>query len=74
MTTTTENAPKGKASNKAPSHIAYQVREGKNGKSNWNRIGAAWMHKDGEGFRVQLDSIPVNGQVELRKNTPKKTG
>jgi len=33
---------------KRPSHIAYQVREGEENKSYFNRIGAAWTHKDGE--------------------------
>lgn len=52
--------------NKRPSHIAYQVREGEDSKSYFNRIGAVWPHKDGEGFNIQLDSIPVDGKVTVR--------
>lgn len=50
---------------KAPTHIAYHVREGKD-KGFWTRIGAAWMHKDQKGFSVQLDCIPVDGRISLR--------
>lgn len=51
---------------KRPSHIAYQVREGEENKSYFNRIGAAWTHKDGEGMSIQLDSLPVDGRVTIR--------
>lgn len=51
---------------KRPSHIAYQVREGEENKSYFNRIGAAWTHKDGEGMTIQLDSLPVDGRVTIR--------
>lgn len=51
---------------KRPTHIAYQVREGEENKSYFNRIGAVWTHKDGEGFNIQLDSVPVDGKVTVR--------
>lgn len=51
---------------KRPSHIAYQVREGEDQKAYFNRIGAAWTHKDGEGFTLQLDSLPVDGRITVR--------
>lgn len=51
---------------KRPSHIAYQVREGKEGQSYFNRVGSAFAHKDGEGFTVALDAVPVDGRITLR--------
>ena len=51
---------------KRPSHIAYQVREGDENKSYFNRIGAVWKHKDGEGFNLELDSFPKDGKVVVR--------
>ena len=48
-----------------PSHIAYQVKDGSQ-KSYWTRIGAAWAHKDGKGFSIQLESIPLDGKVTIR--------
>lgn len=53
-----------------PSHIAYQVREGKDGDAFFNRVGAAFPHKDGEGYNIELDAVPVDGRVTLR--TPKE--
>ncbi len=55
---------------KDPSHIAFQVQEGEEGKSYFNRIGSAFPHKDGEGYNVVLNSTPVDGRVTLR--TPKE--
>ena len=52
-------------SSKSPTHIAYQVREGSQ-KSHWNRIGAAWAHKDGNGFSIQLECVPLDGRISLR--------
>lgn len=45
-----------------PSLIAYQIREAADGKSFWNRIGAAWNNKDG-GFTVQLECLPLDGRI-----------
>lgn len=56
---------------KAPTHIAYQVRDGKD-KGFWTRIGAAWQHKDGKGFNIQLDCMPFDGCISLRVATEKK--
>jgi len=49
-----------------PSHIAYQVRETEEGGAYFNRVGAAFAHKDGDGYSVILDSMPVDGRVTLR--------
>lgn len=52
--------------NRGPSHIAYHVREGEENKSYFNRIGSVWPHKDGEGFNIQLDALPVDGRITIR--------
>jgi len=51
---------------KGPSHIAYHVREGEGQKAYFNRIGAVWQHKDGQGFNMQLDTVPIDGRVIVR--------
>jgi len=63
--TETESKP---ASGKAPGYIAYQVREGTD-KGYFTRIGAAWSNKDGKGFNIQLDSVPLDGRITLRLPT-----
>ncbi len=55
---------------KAPALIAYHVPD--RDKAPWTRIGAAWDHKDGEGFTLQLDLVPVStGRIVLRAGGPK---
>ncbi len=50
-----------------PSHRVYAVT--KNGeRSIWREIGAAWSHKDGDGFNLKLDFLPLNGaEIVIRK-------
>ena len=62
MTATKENI----AAAKAPSHIAYHVRNGNSDKGYWTRIGAAWAHADGNGFNIQIETLPMDGRITLR--------
>ena len=50
---------------KPPAYIAWHV-SGRDEKSYWTRIGAAWDHKDGEGLTLQLETVPMNGRIVLR--------
>ncbi|MCA9281073.1 MAG: hypothetical protein H6812_10635 [Phycisphaeraceae bacterium] len=57
----------------APTHIAYHVRDGREGKKGfWTRIGAAWAHTDGQGFNIQLEVAPLDGRIALRLATENK--
>lgn len=52
---------------KRPSFIAYTVRQGgEDTKAYFNRIGAAFAHKDGEGHDILLYAVPVDGRITLR--------
>jgi len=60
-------------SSKAPSHIVYQVRDRGEGQPGFfTRIGAAWPHKDGQGFNIQLDCVPLDGRITLRVASERK--
>jgi hypothetical protein len=61
MTTTDTQAAKGTK----PTHYAYHISEGSE-KNYWTRIGAVWPHKDGNGFSLQLDCVPLDRKVTLR--------
>ena len=63
------NAPPqdGNAPGRKPDYIAYNVTGGKEGKGYFNKVGAAWQHKDGQGYDLQLESMPVNGRITLRE-------
>ena len=53
---------------KGPDFIAYSVRDRGNDKdAAWNRVGAAWAHRDGKGYDLSLDAMPVDGRVTLRE-------
>jgi hypothetical protein len=49
----------------AVTHIAYKVSNGGE-KSYWTRIGVAFAHKDGNGFNIVLESLPIDGKITLR--------
>jgi hypothetical protein len=45
-------------------NIIVRNREG--GEGYWTRIGAAWAHKNGNGFNIQLETVPLDGRITLR--------
>jgi hypothetical protein len=57
---------------KSPSHIAYHVRDREGHKGYFTRVGVAWAHKDGKGYSVHLESVPVDGRISLRVASEKK--
>ena len=70
MTDTNTNQATG---SKAPSDIAYHVSDREGGKGFFTRIGAAWPHKDGKGFNIQLEVLmPLDSRITLRVETEKK--
>jgi hypothetical protein len=48
--------------------------DGADGKpaSRWTKIGVAFPHKDGTGFNVQLNALPVDGKVVLVPPLPER--
>jgi hypothetical protein len=61
---TTKNETTNKSTK--PAYIAYHVRDGKNDKGFFTRIGVAFPHKDGNGFNLLIDVIPLDGRITLR--------
>ena len=57
---------------KAPSHVAYHVRNREGGEGFWTRIGSAWPHADGNGFNIQIETVPLDGRITLRVPADKK--
>lgn len=52
------------AASKAPGYIAYNVRND----GYFAKIGAAWPNRDGKGFNIVLETLPVqfDGKITLR--------
>jgi len=65
-------ATSGSGASRAPTHVAYQVRDREGGKSFWTRIGSAWPHGDGQGFNIQLECVPLDGRITLRVASDRK--
>ena len=54
-----------------PTHRLYRVTgEGKT--ANWTPIGAAWDHKDGRGFSISCDAVPLQGRIVMRTVTERE--
>ena len=52
-----------------PEMIADHVKDrGDDKDAVWNRVGAAWQHRDGKGFDIQMDATPVDGRLTLREH------
>ena len=50
---------------------AFQIIERKGyDRPFWNRIGSAFVNRDGS-INVFLDSVPLQGKIQLREDTPK---
>jgi hypothetical protein len=48
-----------------PTHRLYRVL-GDGEDAVWTPIGAAWPNKDGKGFNVSCDAVPLQGRMVLR--------
>ncbi len=56
------------AENHALAFRVYTVANRGEGKEDyWLNIGAAFPHKDGKGFNVVLQALPVDGKLVLRE-------
>lgn len=50
---------------------AFQITEGKDGKSYWTKVGMAFVNKDGS-INVFLDAFPRDGKIQIRDRRPPK--
>lgn len=72
----TNTAPKSRkapATTEAKRYDCFAVRpysqDGEE-KHEWIRCGVAFPHKDGQGFRIILAAMPVDGQIVVRVHEP----
>ncbi len=65
MSDNTSTETSGNAKRK-PSHIAYSIRDRQGKDAKWTEIGVAFPHKDGKGFDVLFDMVPLNGRIAVR--------
>ena len=48
-----------------PTHRLYRVM-GNGQAAIWTPIGAAWPNKDGQGFSLSCDAVPLQGRIVMR--------
>jgi hypothetical protein len=62
-------------SSKRPTHRVYAVRKTGGDTSHWAEIGAAWGNKDGKGFNLRLNLMPVSeADIVIREIEAKPEG
>lgn len=65
MTTTTQTT------GAKPSHRLFLVT-GTGKSASWREIGAAWPNKDGKGFLITCEAVPLQGRIVMRAATERK--
>lgn len=61
---TTRSLPLGRK----PTHRLFRVvGDGEN--AIWTPIGAAWPNKDGHGFSINCEALPLSGRIVMRTIT-----
>ena len=58
------------AEGRRPTHRLYRVLGDGDG-AIWTPIGAAWPNKDGKGFNLNCDAVPLTGRIVLRLIEPR---
>lgn len=51
-----------------PTHRLYRV-QGDGPAAIWTPIGAAWPNKDGLGFSITCEAVPLQGRIVMRAIT-----
>lgn len=54
----------------SPAFMLYRVI-GNGPDARWTRIGAAWPNRDGKGFNIRCDAVPLEGRIVMRAYEPK---
>lgn len=54
-----------------PSFRLYTVT-GEGDHTRWTDIGVVWRTRDGKGFTLSLNALPLNGRIVMREAKPKE--
>lgn len=55
-----------------PAFIAYAVSDQGRGRKFWNRLGGAWPQKNGEGFTIFVNVLPIDFDGRIVLMPPKE--
>ena len=65
--------PQPPSAGRKPTHRLYRV-VGEGDAASWTPIGAAWPNKDGMGFSLSCDAVPLQGRIMMRVITERSEG
>ncbi|HEX8167169.1 MAG TPA: hypothetical protein VF601_15475 [Beijerinckiaceae bacterium] len=60
--------------NEQPGYRVYTVIERENEEPFWLNLGLAFPHKDGHGFNVLLNALPLDGKLVIRQQDETQGG
>jgi hypothetical protein len=55
-----------------PTFIAYHVADQGRGRKFWTRLGGVWPHKNGEGFTIFVNVLPIDFDGRIVLMPPKE--
>jgi len=67
---TTARQPQTSSDPRRPTHRLYRVT-GDGEAAIWTPIGAGWPNKDGKGFNLNCNAVPLTGRIVLRLIEPR---
>ncbi|MEQ8524686.1 hypothetical protein [Gracilimonas sp.] len=56
-----------KGQSKQPTHNVYFIKESKDGEQFWEKVGAAWTHKDDNGMTQVIEFFGFNVELVVRQ-------
>jgi hypothetical protein len=56
-----------------PTYRAFTIVKREEQNDFWTPIGAAFPHKDGNGFNIMLAALPISGKIVLRPTKEKQS-
>ncbi len=58
---------------KQPALVAYAVEDAREGrKAYWTKIGRLFPQKDGKGYDLLLNALPINNRIVIRQEQPRE--
>lgn len=51
---------------KQPTHNVFFIKDNKDGEQFWQKVGAAWEHKDRKGMTQKIDFFGFNVELVVR--------
>ena len=58
---------------KHPTHNVFFIKDSKDGEQFWQKVGAAWEHKDDKGLTQKIEFFGFNVELVVRESSEEST-